>query len=86
MSRYGLMTPDTAIGNSVFREMTSDFRTTLRAAKRVLGDRHEFTTVCLHACTFPTDRMSLRMLWEKFQALPVAQRAELMLVLRTRAL
>jgi hypothetical protein len=85
MSRLGLMPSESAIRNSVFNEISKNFRCTLRAAKRVMGDRHALTTACLHACTFPTDRMSLRMVWEQFEALPVNKRAEVLLVLRTSA-
>ncbi len=77
---------DTAVRNSVYVELMKDFRITLRTAKRVLGDKHPMTTVCLHALSFPSDRMSLKMVWEQFEALPVAQRAEFLLTLRTTAL
>jgi hypothetical protein len=86
MSRNGLLKPESAVRNSVFQELTQDFRATLRTAKRILGDNHSLTTACLHACTFPTDRMSLRMVWDQFEALPVAQRAEIMQRLRSRVL
>jgi len=85
MNRQASM-PDVALGNSVFAELSRDFRATLKAVKRVLGDKHMMTTVCLHACVFPTDRMSLRMVWEQFQALPVADRADILQALRTRAM
>lgn len=85
MSRQASM-PDVALGNSVFAELCRDFRATLKAVKRVLGDKHMMTTVCLHACVFPTDRMSLRMVWEQFQALPVAARADILQALRSRAM
>jgi len=78
--------PNLAVGNSVVAEICRDFRATLKAVKRVLGDKHMMTTVCLHACVFPTDRMSLRMVWDQFQALDVAQRAEILQTLRTRAM
>lgn len=75
-----------SIGNSVFQELTHDFRATLRAAKRVLGDRHLLTNACVHASIFPTDRMSLRMVWDQFAALPFAQRAEMLQVIRSRTI
>lgn len=78
--------PNVALGNSVFAEICRDFRATLKAVKRVLGDKHIMTTVCLHACVFPTDRMSLRMVWDQFQALPVADRADILQALRSRAM
>jgi hypothetical protein len=86
MSKPAVVMPDIAIGNSVFVELSRDFRATLKASKRVLGDKHMFTTVCLHACVFPTDRMSLRMVWDQFQALPFPQRADIMQALRNRAM
>jgi hypothetical protein len=73
-----------SIGNSVFQELTRDFQVTLRAAKRVLGEGHLLTTVCTHASIFPTDRMSLRMVWDQFEALPFAQRTEIMQAVRSR--
>jgi hypothetical protein len=85
MSRQTAM-PNIAFGNSVFAEICRDFRATLKAVKRVLGDKHMMTTVCLHACVFPTDRMSLRMVWDQFQALDVAQRADILQALRSRAM
>ncbi len=78
--------PDIALGNSVVAEICRDFRATLKAVKRVLGDKHMMTTVCLHACVFPTDRMSLRMVWEQFQALSVLERADILQALRNRAM
>ena len=86
MSKPAVLVPDIALGNSVFIEITRDFRATLRAVKRVLGEKHMLTTVCLHACVFPTDRMSLRMVWDQFQALHVAQRADILQTLRNRAM
>lgn len=86
MSRPATIMPEVGLGNSVFAEITRDFRATLKAVKRVLGDKHMLTTVCLHACVFPTDRMSLRMVWDQFQALPVAQRADILQTLRSRAM
>ena len=86
MSKPAVLMPDIATGNSVFVELSRDFRATLKAVKRVLGDKHMLTTVCLHACVFPTDRMSLRMVWDQFQALPVAQRADILQALRSRAM
>lgn len=86
MSRPTVLVPEHAFCDSVFMEITRDFRSMLKATKHVLGDKHMMTTVCLHACVFPTDRMSLRMVWEQFQALPVAQRAEILQVFRNRHL
>lgn len=86
MSRNSVMANELAIGNSVFTELTRDFRVTLKAVKRVLGEKHIMTTTCLHACVFPTDRMSLKMVWDQFSALPVAQRADILLSLRSRAM
>jgi hypothetical protein len=85
MSRPVAM-PDLALGSSVFAEICRDFRATLKAVKRVLGDKHMMTTVCLHACVFPTDRMSLRMVWDQFQALSVLERADILQGLRNRAM
>ena len=73
-----------SIGNSVFRELTHDFGVTLRASKRVLGERHLLTTACVHASIFPTDRMSLRMVWDQFAALPLPQRADMLQTIRSR--
>lgn len=72
------------LGNSVFLELTRDFRMTLRAAKRLLGERHLLTTACHHASIFPTDRMSLRMVWDQFEALTLPQRAEMLQCIRSR--
>ena len=85
MSRHAAM-PNLALGNSVVAEICRDFRATLKAVKRVLGDKHMMTTVCLHACVFPTDRMSVRMVWDQFQALDVAERADILQALRNRAM
>jgi hypothetical protein len=73
-----------SIGNSVYHELTRDFRITLRAAKRVLGEGHLWTNVCRHASIFPTDRMSLRLVWSQFEALPFAQRMEILQAIRNR--
>lgn len=73
-----------SVGNSVFQELTRDFRITLRAAKRVLGEGHLFITACTHASIFPTDRMSRRMVWDQFEALPFAQRTEILQAVRSR--
>lgn len=86
MSKTAVMTHEVGLGNSVFTEISRDFRSTLKATKRVLGDKHLMTTVLLHACVFPTDRMSLKMVWDQFEALPVAQRAEILQHLRSRAM
>ena len=72
-------------GNSVYVELTRDYRATFRAAKRTLGDRHIMTTLCLHAAQFPTERMSGRMVWDQFAALPLIQRTDLLQVLRSCA-
>lgn len=85
MSRQAeLMKPELTIGNSVYAEITKDFKGMFRASQRVLGERHMLTTVCLHAMTFPTDRMSLRMVWDQFQELPVGQRLEILQEYRNR--
>lgn len=73
-----------SVGNSVFHELTRDFRLTLRAAKRVLGEGHLLTNACTHASIFPTDRMSLRLVWDQFEALPFAQRMEILQAIRSR--
>lgn len=86
MSKNAVMTHEVGLGNSVFTEISRDFRATLRAVKRVLGDKHIMTTTLLHACVFPTDRMSLKTVWDQFAALPVAQRADILQYLRSRAL
>lgn len=72
------------VGNSVFLEITKNFMTLLKAAKQVLGTQHSFTTSCRHAAAFPTDRMSLTMVWDEFKTLSVAHRAELLQLLRNR--
>ncbi len=84
MTQPGLLTHE-AVGSSVFQEITRNFRATLRACKSVLGDKHPLTTACLHASLFPTDRMSFRMVWDQFEALSFAQRAEMMEALRNQA-
>ena len=71
------------VGNSVYNELVRDFRSTWRAAKSALGDQHVLTTMCHHAALFPNERMSSRMVWDQFAALPLTQRAELLQVLRT---
>lgn len=86
MSRNAVMSRDVPIGNSVFAEITRDFRATLKAARRVVGDKNMMTTTLLHACVFPTDRMSLKMVWDQFAALPVAQKADILQFLRSRAM
>ena len=86
MSRSAELIQDIANGDSVFTEITRNFQNTLKASKLVLGDTHLLTTACLHASVFPTDRMSLKMVWEQFQALPVGYRAEMLQVLRSRML
>jgi hypothetical protein len=86
MSKNAVMTHEVGLGNSVFTEISRDFRCTLKAVKHVLGDKHMMTTMLLHACVFPTDRMSLKMVWEQFGALPVAQRADILQQLRSRVL
>ncbi|HEY9746896.1 MAG TPA: hypothetical protein V6C99_11840 [Oculatellaceae cyanobacterium] len=73
-----------SLGNSVFQELIRDFRITRRAAKRVLGDKHLLTIACIHASIFPTDRMSLHMVWDQFEALTCAQRNEILQIIRTR--
>ena len=86
MSKQQIAVPEIGFGNSVFTELSQDFRSTMKACKRVLGDTHMMTTVCMHACVFPTDRMSLRMVWEQFQALHVGERADILQALRNRAM
>lgn len=87
MGNRGFSIPETADRNSVFPEITSNFRATLRAAKLVIEDEsHPFITACLHGCIFPTDRLSLQMAWIQFEALPVGQRVEILLALRSRAM
>ncbi|WP_373532787.1 hypothetical protein [Vampirovibrio sp.] len=86
MSKNAVMTHEVGLGNSVFTEISKDFRCTLKAVKHVLGDKHMMTTMLLHACVFPTDRMSLKMVWDQFGSLPVAQRADILQQLRNRAL
>lgn len=87
MGKHGLSMPETASRNSVFPEITRNFRATLRAAKSVLNDdKHPFITACLHGCIFPTDRLSLQMAWTEFEALPVAQRVNILFALRSSAL
>jgi hypothetical protein len=86
MSKNAVMTHELGLGNSVFTEISKDFRCTLKAVKHVLGDKHMMTNMLLHACVFPTDRMSLRMVWEQFGSLPVAQRADILQRLRSRTL
>jgi hypothetical protein len=80
---FGQRISSESVGNSVFSELTRDFRATQRAAKRVLGDQHVLTTMCTHAAQFPSDRMSSRMVWDQFAALPLAQRTELLQALRS---
>lgn len=86
MSKNAVMTHEVGLGNSVFTELSKDFHCTLKATRRVLGDKHIMTTTLLHACGFPTDRMSLKMVWDQFAALPVAQRADILQFLRSRAM
>lgn len=86
MSKNAVMTHEVGLGNSVFTELSRDFHCTLKATRRVLGDKHIMTTILLHACGFPTDRMSLKMVWDQFAALPVAQRADILQYLRSRAM
>jgi hypothetical protein len=71
-------------GNSVISELTRDFMVLLKASKQVLGLQHTFTTSCRHASAFPNDRMSLSMIWDEFNTLSVAQRAELLLLIRKK--
>ena len=78
--------PETAIRNSIFPEITRNFRATLRAAKPYLEDKHPFSNACLHACIFPTDRMSLQMVWQEFERLPVGKRIEILAALRTNTM
>ncbi|MEM0951153.1 MAG: hypothetical protein AAGI66_03305 [Cyanobacteria bacterium P01_H01_bin.74] len=70
------------IRNSVLRELTRDFEALLKAAKKTLSLEHPFTISCRHAVAFPTDKMSVSMLWEEFQAMPVAERAEILRLIR----
>lgn len=86
MSRNAVMTHEVGLGNSVFTELSRDFSCTLKAVRHVLGDKHIMTTVLLHACVFPTDRMSLKMVWDQFAELPVAHRADILQHLRNRAM
>jgi hypothetical protein len=82
----GVSMPETAIRNSIFPEITRNFRATLRAAKPYLEEGHPFSNACLHACIFPTDRLSLQMVWEAFEQLPVGKRIEILAELRTNIL
>jgi hypothetical protein len=81
MARSDVLTRE-PIGNSVYYELTRNYRITFRAAKRVLGERHMLTTACLHASLFPSDRMSGRMVWDQFEALSLTDRTDLLQVLR----
>jgi|GEM_PF-2980390 len=82
----GIPIPESAIRNSIFFEISRNFRATLRAAKPHLEDKHPFANACLHACIFPTDRLSLQMVWEAFEQLPVGKRIEILAALRTNTL
>lgn len=84
MSRLNVAIPQ-AIGNSVFHEITRDFRALLQTSRQVLGDRHPLTTACLHASQFPSDRMSYRLVWDQFEVLSFMQRCELLQTLRNQA-
>jgi hypothetical protein len=84
MSHHGLLIPG-SIGNSVFSEITRNFRPTLRASKRSLGERHPFTTACLHASLFPSDRMSFKMVWSQFETLSPEHRTNFLQSLRSGA-
>jgi hypothetical protein len=84
---FGIPLPVTADRNSVFPEITRNFRATLRAAKPILNDeKHPFITACLHACIFPTDRLSLQLVWSQFEQLSVGNRIEILSALRKSAL
>jgi hypothetical protein len=82
----GISIPESAIRNSVFSELTRNFRATLRASKPHLEEGHPFNNACLHACIFPDDRLSLQIVWEAFEKLPVGKRIEILAELRTNTL
>lgn len=74
------------VGNSVYNELTRDFQATMRASKRVLGEQHVMSVICLHASLCPTERMSGKMVWNQFELLTLEQRTDLLQALRTHTL
>lgn len=83
MPSHGIVLPE-QVGNSIYAELTRNFRVSFLAAKKALGDRHPLTVACLHASGFPGERMSARMVWEQFSKLPLPDRTELLQAIRSQ--